>query len=186
MKLSQNLAATPFKNQRVPGVLIGLLGLALVLLSVAHLFSLSRVMPQRTSALQQDSDRLSDEAARLRRELAKAPAETVDEATAARWAALKNVVDRRVFDWTALLAKLEEALPQGVRLNVIQPEVKGGRVVLTLDGSGRSLEDVEAFGRNLEAQPAFISPTPVDFATTEAAQTFTYRVEYRPAAATVR
>ncbi len=183
MKLSVNLAANPFRIERVPALLIGVALLGLGVLSLLHLVSLSRVLPQRTSGLQQEAARLNEEASQLRSELVRAPAQTLDGATAARWAALKNIVDRRVFDWTSLLEELEQALPADARLSAITPTLSEGRVELELEGAARSLEDIHRFGRNLEAREAFENPTPVDFAEEEGVQRFTYRVGYRASAA---
>ena len=179
MKLSVNLAAAPFRNQRIPGLLVALLALFLMGLTLLHLASLLRVMPQSTSASLQEFARLDNEASQLRAQLAAAPAEALDSATGARWISLKNIVDRRVFDWPMLLARLEAALPGGARLASITPELKNGRVLLTLSGAAHNLDDVEKFGRNLEAQPFFVTPTPLDFGQTEDEKTFTYAVEYR-------
>lgn len=180
MKVSANLAARPFRNLRLPGLLIALAAVGLALLTLLHLASLSRVLPQNTSALHQQANQLQTEADRYRRDILNSPAASIDGPTEARWSVLKNIVDRRVFDWPGLLARLEGTLPADIRLTAITPRQEGERVELVLEGLGRSLEDVYAFGRNLEAQGFFANATPVDFATEENFQRFTYRVEYRP------
>ncbi|HET9315618.1 MAG TPA: hypothetical protein VFQ51_08510, partial [Vicinamibacteria bacterium] len=130
---SLNLASRPFRNERLPTVL-AMVSLAVALLvSVYHVFLVRDVMPDRTSALTLQLGEMENESARLRTEASGLKlVDRPDKDTLARWAQLKDLVDQRVFSWSGLFAVLEDTLPNGVRLQLLTPSMKKGRVSLRI------------------------------------------------------
>jgi Tfp pilus assembly protein PilN len=180
-----NLATRPLRNENLPALLLGLAGVALVALTVRHALAVQELLPARTTALhaevrEQEAalSRLGAEIARLHR------VAQPDERTLAEWKLLKGLVDRKAFSWTRLLARLEQALPPGVRLTSIAPEVKEGAVALEVTAKARTLEAGLDFVRELEALPDFEDVLPrADSEATEGVVELRYTMTYRPAAA---
>jgi len=65
---SLNLASQPFRNEKLPAVLIVLGGVILAGLTVQHTFTIRRLLPARTSVAHQQAAALEEESARLRAE----------------------------------------------------------------------------------------------------------------------
>jgi Tfp pilus assembly protein PilN len=152
-----NLARRPFRNERLPTLLLSIGCAGLALLTVRHAVAVRELLPSRLGdvegqvvAIEQEIDRLRAQSAELRR------TEAAPEATK-EWAALKEVVDRRAFSWTGLFAALEKALPPGVRLVSIAPRPTEGPVELALAASGRTVEDALALLQSLQEHPEFES-----------------------------
>jgi hypothetical protein len=150
-----NLALQPFRNERLPTLVLALGTLALVLASVRHAAVAWDLLPGRARDVESEVMRLEAEASGVRtestglRELA-APADTVKE-----WAAVKGLVDRRSFSWTGLFAALETALPPGVKLVSVSPVEGGGGAELALDAVGRSSEDALLLLQSLQTHGEF-------------------------------
>jgi Tfp pilus assembly protein PilN len=150
-----NLSRYPFRNERLPTLLLGVAGLLLLVATVRHGVVAWSLMPGRSGdvesralALEAESASLSAEAAELQR-LAPPP-ETIGE-----WAAVQDLVDRRAFSWTGLFSSLEEALPPGVRLVSVSPEPGEGGTALVLTAVGRRGEDALALLQSLQAHRDF-------------------------------
>lgn len=155
MRVPLNLARHPFRNERLPTLVLGLGTLALVLGSARHVAVAWDLLPGRARDVESEVMRLEAEAARLRtesaglRELA-APADTLKE-----WAAVKGLVDRRAFSWTGLFAALETALPPGVRLVSVSPVEGAGGAEIALEAVGRASEDALLLLQSLQAHGEF-------------------------------
>lgn len=150
-----NLARQPFRNERLPTLLLSVGCAGLALLTARHAVAVRDLLPGRVGdvegrvvAIEQEIDRLRAESAELRRTEA-APGALKE------WAAVKDLVDRRAFSWTSLLAALEKALPPGVRLVSIAPRPVGGPVELALAASARTVEDALALLQSLQQHPEF-------------------------------
>jgi Tfp pilus assembly protein PilN len=150
-----NLARRPFRNERLPTLALaaGCLGLAAA--TVWHALVARDLAPGRARdvasevvAMEKEIEDLRAESAQLR--TLAAPPETLKE-----WAAVKRLVDRRMFLWTGLFAALEEALPPGVRLVSVSPATDRGQTELGLVAVGRSNEDALALMASLQAHPEF-------------------------------
>jgi Tfp pilus assembly protein PilN len=150
-----NLARHPFRNERLPTLLVGLGTLALVLATLQQSVVAWQLLPGHARDVEAEVEKLEAESARLRaessglRDLA-APPDALRE-----WAAVKTLVDRRTFSWTGLFAALEQALPAGVRLVSVQPAGGPSGTELSLNAVGRSSEDALALLQSLQAHGDF-------------------------------
>jgi Tfp pilus assembly protein PilN len=150
-----NLARTPFRNERLPTLLLGVGTLVLLGVTARQAQVAWELLPGRARDASSELQSLEAEAEKLRAESAgmrevAPPAETVAE-----WAAVKALVDRRAFSWTGLLAALEQALPPGVRLVAVMPGSGSSSSELTLSAVGRSTEDALALLESLQAHADF-------------------------------
>ena len=155
MRRPANLASRPFRNERLPDLLLGASLLALVALTIWHGFLLRALLPGATSARHAEVASLEAEVAQLRADGPALRGPGPDKATLARWIQLKEFVDRRSFAWTTLLGRLERTMPSGVRLAAVSPAWEKGRVRLGLRAVARSSEEGFALVKALEDQPDF-------------------------------
>ncbi len=187
MRRPVNLASRPFRNERLPALLLGASLAALVLLTVWHLLVVRALLPGATSARHADAAALEAEVRQLRLDGPALRGPGPDKATLARWIQLKELVDRRAFAWTALLARLEKTMPPGVRLSAVSPAwEKGGKVRLGLRALARTSDDGFELVKALEDQPDFDEVYPIS-RTVDAGGSGDYRFEltmlYRPSLA---
>jgi Tfp pilus assembly protein PilN len=153
-----NLSTRPFYNERL--VHVWLLAIALAVLG-ATAFNVSRVLRYSRSDTRLATQASNDEvrAAELRRQAARLRASVdprqVDFAAAdARQA--NDLIDRRTFSWTELFNRFETTLPDDVRIAAVKPRVDRDRgIVLTINVSAKTVDDVNAFIENLEETGAF-------------------------------
>ena len=172
-----NLAARPFRNERLWNLLFALAVVATLVLTVKHAFMMRGLLPGRTSALHAEVAGLEAESARLRAEQSGLRGVTPDPRAVARWTVVKDLVDRRAFSWTGLFARLEERLPPGARLISITPSLQTGEIVLEVQAVMRSPEIGWQFMRALEEGGVFNSVFPL----TEGENgEFRYTMRYRP------
>ncbi len=155
MRAPLNLARQPFRNERLPTLLLGLGTLALVAATARHATIAWELLPGRARDVSLELASLEAEAQRMRSEAAGLRELAAPEGTIAEWATVKTLVDRRAFSWTGLFAALEQALPPGVRLVSIQPSDQGTE--LTLAAQGRSSEDALSLLQSLQAHGDFQS-----------------------------
>lgn len=160
--LRSNLATRPFYNERAVHAVIGaaaILVLALSAITVTRVIKLSRQnteLSARVSRDQAEADRLTREAASIRRGLNKEELQLV--ADAAREA--NELIDRRTFSWTAFFNYIETTLPPDVMLNSVQPAVKNGVTTINMTVLARRTEDIDEFVEKLEATGAFENVLP--------------------------
>lgn len=153
-----NLSTRPFYNTRAVALWLALIAL---LVAGATLFNVARVLQytRSDSVLGTQADQDAERATSLRAEAARLRA-TVDTRQVARVsteARLANdLIDRRVFSWTALFNLFEDTLPPNVRVTSVRPLVdRQGRVQLVMTVVARSIDDVNQFMENLESTGAF-------------------------------
>jgi len=150
-----NLASEPFRNERLPSLLLGVAALGVFALTVQHALLLRQLLPARTSDARKEAAALEAESARLRAE-ARSPGGTRPQPAAlAEWGFIKELVDRRAFSWTLLFSHLEAVLPDGVRLVSIAPTSRAGEVLLDVAAVARTPEDAREFVRRLEGREEF-------------------------------
>jgi hypothetical protein len=150
-----NLATQPFRNERLPVILLGVAAVAVAALTVQHLWILRELLPARTSGARKQAAELEAESARLRAEARSLRASRVDPAGMAEWGLIKDLVDKRAFSWTLLCAHLESVLPYGVRLVSIAPSLRKGEVAIEIAAEARRPEDAREFVRRLEGREEF-------------------------------
>jgi Tfp pilus assembly protein PilN len=150
-----NLARQPFRNERVPTLVLAGACLALAVVTVRHALVARDLAPGRSRDVESEVVAIEKEIGALRAESAElrqiaAPPEALKE-----WVAVKGLVDRRMFSWTGLFSALEQALPPGVKLVSISPGGEGGQTELALTAVGRSDEDALALMAALQQHEAF-------------------------------
>jgi Tfp pilus assembly protein PilN len=160
-----NLSTRPFYNERIVHLWLAAIAVAVV---AATAFNASRVLRYSRSDTRlvtqasRDESRageLHQEAVRLR---ASVDPRQVDFAAAdARQA--NDLIDRRTFSWTELFNRFETTLPDEVRIASVKPRVDRDQgIVLLINVSARTVDDVGAFIKNLEGTGAFLNVRPVE------------------------
>jgi hypothetical protein len=175
-----NLASRPFRNERLPALLLALGFTAAGAITIKHVMAVRALMPGRTSALARQVKELEDERERLREGSSHLRAPRPEPAAVAQWGLLKELVDRRTFSWSGLFAVLEETLPKGVRLVSISPRIDRGERRLDLAAVARTNEDVLELIRVLEDRPEFDDVLPRNRAGEQSELTFRLTMKYTP------
>ena len=180
-----NLATRPFRNQRLPTLLVSLLALAAGALTVAHGATLARVLPSHLQQTEAEALALEAEAGRLRAEREQLRNLRPEKTDIARWNVVRDLVDRRVFRWTQVFVRLGQIVPQGVTLTAIEPVMQSDGAVVRLSatsttGGTKPLLDLV---RQLEQQPDFEDAVPESMSKADKGQgqAIVLHVRYRPA-----
>ena len=187
MKASTNLAARPFRNERLPWLIAGALALAAAAVTVAHARFLGQIVSGDEARIvrqvREDEARIVE----LDAALAAEPPMRIDNAEAVRLRGFKELVDRRVFPWRRLLTELEDALPGDVRLMSITPaDFRGARVmVVSLSGEARSKEAAFQFAETLGTSRSFANAVLQSISENGASTRFDLDVEFTPASSAV-
>jgi hypothetical protein len=155
--LRTNLATRPFYNERAVHLAIAAVAaivLAITALNVVWIITLSRhntELSSRINAQRAEAERLTSEAARIRRTINK------DELTLVVNAAQEAnaLIDQRTFSWTEFFNLIESTLPPDVMLSSVRPSFKDGITRVTMLVLGRRPEDVDEFMEKLEATGSF-------------------------------
>jgi Tfp pilus assembly protein PilN len=149
-----NLASRPFRNERLPRVLLWAAWAGALALTLVHGFVVRDLLPERTSARHAEAQHLEETLKTTAARVAAGKSDVSVESLKL-WTALKAIVDGRAFSWTGLLADLERVVPPGVRIASLSPEQKDGRTRLKLEALVRKPEESLEFLRALEARPQF-------------------------------
>jgi Tfp pilus assembly protein PilN len=179
-----NLATRPFRNERLPAVLMALALVVLLGLSIKHAFVLRGLLPSRTAAVEGEVRALDQELSELRSEALSLPRPTPEARLLSEWQAVRGLVDRRSFSWTRLLSRLEDVLPPGVKISSVAPSVKDGRITVEIAAVGRTITDGFGFMKVLEATADFadVVPSSVGDAQGGDGGEIHYKMKYTPAA----
>ena len=155
--LRTNLSTRPFYNDRAVHLLLGLLGLVLLVLTAINLYKVVQLSSQNTELStridrdRSEAERLTREAARIRRGMNQDELQLV--VNAAREA--NTIIDQRTFSWTQFFNVLEENMPPDVMLTAVQPTIAEGGTRVSMVVLGRRAEDVQELIEKLEASGAF-------------------------------
>lgn len=155
--LRGNLSTRPFYNERAVQVLLGVLGLALALLTVFTVWQFlalttrQRELSERIGIDERRAAQLRSEAQQVRGRVDPRSLEATVRAT--REANL--VIDARTFSWTALFNVIERTIPSEVRLQSVSPSVDRGALMVRLTVNAPRVEPVGQFLDRLEAAGAF-------------------------------
>lgn len=167
--LRTNLATRPFYNERAIRALLMALGAILALVCVYGLQQ-GIVLTQRLAAARAqvaaDDQRARELRAAANRFKASIRAAELEQVQSASREA-NAIIDRRTFSWTELLNLIETALPDGVMLTAIRPEIERGQIVVTTAVVGRSVADIDEFMDRLEQTGAFFDMLSTDEQTLE-------------------
>jgi Tfp pilus assembly protein PilN len=164
-----NLATRPFYNERAAHVVIGLAAaivLAITALNVVRIISLSQrntELSARTNADHAEAERLTVEAARIRKTINK------DELALIVGAAeeANALIDQRTFSWTEFFNQIESTLPPDVMLTSVRPSFKDGVTYVAMSVLARRAGDLEEFMDKLEATGSFTEVVPASQDRTE-------------------
>lgn len=161
MRRPFNLAQRPFRNERLPTLVLGAACLALLAVTVRHVLAAWALLPEKTASVDGELVALEQEIARLRSESAELRRRTAPTEALREWAAVRELVDRRAFSWSALLGCLEDTMPPGIRLRSIAPGVKHGQLEVQLLATGRTVDDglefLDALRERGEFEDAFFT-----------------------------
>jgi len=156
--LRTNLSTRPFYNERLVHLLLGALAVVVVGVSTVNLWQ-AIALTRRQATLSAQTSAADGTAAALRADATKIRAginvrELQATAVAAREA--NTIIERRAFSWTELFNRLEDTLPDTVRVSAVRPKIDDdGRITLSLVVVARSVEAVNTFIENLEKHDAF-------------------------------
>ena len=157
MALSSNLARHPFRNERLPWFLAGLLIVSAASISVAHGRFINRLLSgdeaNTVGLVREDEARI----AALEEGIAREPPLKIEASELSRLRSFKELVDRRVFPWRRLLTELETTLADDVRLTSIAPGVRRDAkgMFIHLQGLARTKDAAFSLAEALDASPAF-------------------------------
>lgn len=180
MRGALNLASRPFRNETLPnlGFLVALL--TVILLTAQHVVTLRDVLAGATSERQAEVASLATDLGQLRQEARDLRTARADPGRIAEWVVVKGIVDRRVFSWSQLLARLAAVLPPGVRTVAITPRMEGRRVRVELVVVTRSREEGFEFAGLLRERAGFEGVYPVAVVRVDDGERFTYTLWYEP------
>jgi hypothetical protein len=157
MILRQNLASAPIKNYSL--FLLGCFALALIAVSftIYNVFTLTGGIFQsqelgksiaadqaKINKLERDADQLSSGIGRI------STPQFISETEF-----MNNAIKRRVFSWTTLFNKLEQALPENVRMLSVTPSIAGESISVSLELQAQSLQDMVEFIKIFNDDSAF-------------------------------
>ncbi len=155
-----NLATRPFRNVRLPALLLAGGWLVLLVACGFHALAIKALLPSETSALHNDVARLEARLDKLTQR-AQGFEREVPPTELKEWMFVKGLVDRRAFSWTQLLQDLEQALPDGARIDSLNHDQKDEQLTLVLEARLKSAEEGLELVRRLEARPEFEQVYPV-------------------------
>ncbi len=155
MKAPINLARQPFRNERLPTLLLGIGTFVLVLATARQSVVAWELLPGRARDVEAEVQSLEAEAGRLAAESANLSGLAASNDAQREWTAVKRLVDRRAFSWTGLFAALEQALPPSVRLVAVQPAGGATGTELSLRAVGHSSADALALLKALQSHGDF-------------------------------
>jgi Tfp pilus assembly protein PilN len=157
-----NLATRPFYNERAAHVLIGIAAavvLAITALNVIQIISLSRhntELSARVNADRAETERLSAEAARIRKTIDRD--ELASVVAAAQEA--NALIDQRTFSWTEFFNQIESTMPPDVMLTAVRPSFKDGVTRVAMSVLAREAVDLEDFMDKLDDTGFFTDVVP--------------------------
>lgn len=157
-----NLSTRPFYNERAAHALLGIAALLVVGLTIwntVRIVTLSRQnteLATRTNREHAEADRLTREAAGIRRSIDRDQLQQVANAASEA----NYLIDQRTFSWTAFFNRIESTLPPDVMLTAVNPTVRDGQTHVLMNVLGRRAVDIDEFMEKLEATGAFYDVLP--------------------------
>jgi hypothetical protein len=155
--LRTNLSTRPFYNERAVHVVLGIAALLVLTLTAFNVFRIrslsqhSTELAKQVSNEQAEADRLTQQAAEIRRTIDKDELQLVANAASEA----NSLIDQRTFSWTAFFNTIESTMPPDVMLTAVRPSTKDGQTRVLMNVLGRRTEDVEEFIEKLEATGGF-------------------------------
>jgi Tfp pilus assembly protein PilN len=153
-----NLSTRPFKPYRAANLGLFVLLLILGAVSTFQVYSYQRYSALAAASREEEkikraeADRLNEQTRAVTQKMNRANA----GAKLSEVELLDQLLIRKSFSWTRLLARLEGLVPDDVRLISLQPAVdENGRTFLNMDVRGRTFSDATQFLRALENSKSF-------------------------------
>ena len=163
--LRTNLSTRPFYNERAVHGVLGVTALIVVALTIFNLTQIV-LLTRRQSSLSSQASAAETRAAELRAHAARTrQAVNAKQLEAISGAAREanTIIGQRLFSWTDLLNRLENTLPDNVRITALRPSVaRDGTITVTMTVDAQSVDDIEQFMANLEETTAFSDVYPLD------------------------
>jgi Tfp pilus assembly protein PilN len=177
-----NLASRPFHNERLPSLLAIVLVLVVLGVTVLHAMVGARVGPSSLSKAEGEALALSSSLDQLQREGAELADVKPSKEDRLVWAQIRDLVDRRLFRWTLLLSRLQEVLPEDVRLLSVDPAFRNGQVAVRLSATALARGSPSLLGMigRLEEEPAFREVTPASLSDTPDGDVLVVDMQYVP------
>ncbi len=179
MSAPLNLASRPFRNTRLPRLLLGLAWLAVLALTGLQAVLVWRLLPTHTAPQWREARKLEAQLAAMA-ERDKLARSDVDKDTLKRWAALQELVDRRAFSWSRLFVVLEELAPPGVRVLSLAPHAHNGILRLEMEAEARSQAEALLLLSALEGRPEFDQVYPLSIDESPAGRRLRCTMLYQP------
>jgi|CXWL01.1.fsa_nt_gi Tfp pilus assembly protein PilN len=183
MMASTNLAQRPFRNERLPWLLAGLLMAVALVISVVHGRYIARLLSGNEATTVLHVRENEARIALLERDIAAEPPLRIETPELVRLRAYKELVDHRVFPWRLLLSELEAVLGEGVRLTRIAPAgPRGGQgMLIKVSGEARSKDEAFTLAEDLDRSAAFSSAVLTSLAERDNETAFDIEVIFDPA-----
>jgi len=163
--LRANLSTRPFYNERTLRAALALTALVVVAFTIFNVTQIVLLTRRQASLSAQAANaesratELRSQALRTRQAVDTKQLETI--ADAAREA--NTIIGQRLFSWTDLLNRLENTLPDNVRITALRPSVgRDGSIKITMTVDAQGVDDIEQFMQNLEETTAFSDVYPLD------------------------
>jgi len=163
--LRTNLSTRPFYNERALHGALALTALVVVVFTIFNVTQIVLLTRRQASLSAQATDaetraaELRSQALRTRQAVDAKQLETI--ADAAREA--NAIIGQRLFSWTDLLNRLENTLPDNVRITALRPSVgRDGSIRVTMTVDAQGVDGIEQFMQNLEETTAFSDVYPLD------------------------
>jgi Tfp pilus assembly protein PilN len=182
MPAGLNFAKVPFRNPRLPGILVGLVAGALLVTTVWHGVVLTRYLLREREELDAKVQSLQAHLSELVTEIGRARTELRadrGESTTQRIVFLADIYRQKGFSWTEFFNQLEAVIPPNVRITSISPNVTEDGIQVRLMTVGRSLEDLLELVRSLEESRSFGTVMPLNEAHQEEAGTVASTITLR-------
>jgi len=155
--LRTNLATRPFYNERAVHVIIGAAAAIVLAITIVNAVAIVKLSTRNTelssrgNAQRAEAERLTSEAARIRRAINKDELALVVNAAQEANA----LIDQRTFSWTEFFNLIESTIPPDVMLSAVRPSFKDGVTHVSMLVLARRPEDVDEFTEKLEATGSF-------------------------------
>lgn len=160
-----NFARRPFENERLSRLLFAAAAFVVVAATAVHAFFLTRYLLREreeldlvVEELQSDLEETEAAIAASRQTVAREQTSLADERTQF----LTRIYRHKSFSWTGLFNELEAITPPDVRITSIAPFEEDGRIAVTLNVVGRTLQAVLSMVRALEGSSFFDTVFPLD------------------------
>jgi len=158
-----NLATRPFRNNALWWAAFGAAFAFLTAFSWYNIHwygamgeeitSLRQVLGEREAEL----DAISEEVTRMNADLEGVDLKSLSE----RSASANAIILRRLFSWTQLFGRLEEVMPENVRLRSIRPAISREGVEVAVDGMAKDYESLLRFEEALSDSNHFATVYPL-------------------------